>query len=350
MKNWRTYGLGLLALASLGTLAVSQAQKGALIGVSWSNFQEERWRTDESAITLSLSQQGAGYISTDAQASAEKQLKDVDELIAKGAKALVILALDKDAIAPAIAKAKAAKIPVIAYDRLIEEQGVFYLTFDNVEVGRIIAREVQKVKPKGNYVFLKGDPLDPNAEFLYTGQREVLSAAIKKGDIKVVGIKGTDGWSADNAQKNMVQILKDNANKVDAVLSGNDGIAGGAFAALSAVGLGGRVAIGGQDGDLAALNRVAQGNQTVSVWKDARQLGKRAAEIAVQLAKGTSFANIPGRAIFSKGPKKVPMNSVFLKPSGITKANLNIVLDAKWITKDALCEGVSKQTGPAVCK
>ncbi len=341
MRHWKKI-LGIGAFAAFSSLIVSQAQQNKLIiGVSWSNFQEERWRTDEAAMGQVVAFARGELVSTDAQASSEKQLNDIDTLISKKVNALIILGVDKDAILPAIAKAKAAKIPVIAYDRLIEEASVFYLTFDNVEVGRMQAREVLKVKPKGNYVFVKGDPGDPNSVFLHGGQLEVLNPSIKRGDIKVVGEQFTEGWKPENAQRIMEQMLTRNANKIDAVVASNDGMAGGAVAALTSVGLAGKVAVSGQDGDLAALNRVARGTQTVSVWKDARSLGKRAGEVALALARGVAVEKIPGRAIFSKGPNKVKMNSIFLKPSPITKTNLKVVLDAKWISKAVLCEGVS---------
>ncbi len=135
-----------------------------------------------------------------------------------------------------------------------------------------------KVKPEGNYVFIKGSGADPNADFLFAGQMEVLKEAIDAGKIKNVGEAYTDGWLPANAQKNMEQFLTANDNKVDAVVASNDGTAGGVVAALTAQGLAGSVPVSGQDGDHAALNRIALGTQTVSVWKDARELGKKAAK------------------------------------------------------------------------
>ena len=154
-------------LCAYGTIAMAQT----IVGVSWSNFQEERWKTDEAAIKGQLAKIGGSYVSADAGGSPEKQLADIDGLIAKGAKVLIILAMDKDAILPALAKAKAKNIPVVAYDRLIEQPGVFYITFDNKEVGRMQARAVLAARPKGNYVMIKGSPTDPNADFLRSGQQ-----------------------------------------------------------------------------------------------------------------------------------------------------------------------------------
>lgn len=332
------------ALLVAGLSGALHAQ--TVVGVSWSNFQEERWKTDEKAVKEELERLGATYVSADAGGSPEKQLADIDGLIAKGAKALIILAMDKDAIVPAVAKARARKIPVVAYDRLIEEPGVFYITFDNREVGRMQARDVFKVRPKGNYVMIKGSPTDPNADFLRAGQQDVLEDAIKRGDIRIVGEEYTEGWKPEVAQKNMEQILTRNGNKVDAVVASNDGTAGGVVAALSARGLKG-VPVSGQDGDHAALRRVAMGTQTVSVWKDARELGRKAANAAVALAAGKP---VEGATTWSEGEKKVPMQAIFLKAVPITRDNLHVVVEAGHISKEELCRGVDKATGPAVCK
>ena len=332
-------------IAAAGFSSAAYAQ-GKVVGVSWSNFQEERWKTDEAAIKAALEANGDTYISADAQASAAKQLTDVEALIAQGANALIILAMDKDAIGPAVDKAAAEGIPVVGYDRLIEDSRAFYLTFDNKGVGKIIAETVKAAKPEGNYAIIKGDPGDPNAAFLLEGMMEVIGGDVEAGKIKIVGEAFSDGWKPENAQKNMEQILTANNNAVDAVLAENDGMAGGAIAALSAQGL--NVPIGGQDGDLAALNRVARGTQTVSVWKDSRELGKAAADIASALAGGAALDAVPNAVKWSGGDKGVEMNAIFLAPTPITKDNLNIVIDAGHISKEQACEGAMADV--AACK
>src|SRR5665213_1307238 len=336
MKMFTAALLGAAAIAS-----VSQACAADLvIGVSWNNFQEERWKTDEAAIKKVLEADGVRYISTDAQSSASKQLTDIENLISQGANVLIVLAQDSDAIQPAVQKAVDENIPVIGYDRLIENPKAFYITFDNKLVGTMQAQAVFALVPKGNYVFIKGNSADPNADFVKSGQDEVVGAAVKSGDIKNVGESYTDNWDPANAQKEMEQFLTKNNNEVDAVLSENDGMAGGVVAALAAQGLAGQVPVSGQDGDHAALNRIALGTQTVSVWKDARELGKEAATIAVELAKGTALDKIDGSVMFDGGPRKVSMHSVFLKPVPITRDNLNVVIDAGWISKAEVCQGV----------
>ena len=335
--------LAVIAAAGFSTAALAEGKK---IGVSWASFQEERWKIDEAAMKAAIEAAGNTYVSADAQSSSEKQLSDVDALIAQGVNALIINAWDKDAIGPAIEKAAAEGIPVVGYDRLIEDARTFYLTFDNVGVGRIIAEEVSKAMPKGNYAIIKGDPGDPNAGFLLQGMMSVIQAAVDSGDIKIVGESFSDGWKPENAQKNMEQILTANNNAVDAVLSENDGMAGGAAAALAAQGL--NVPLGGQDGDMAAINRVARGTQTVSVWKNARDLGKSAGEIASMLADGTALDAIPGASKFSGGEKGVEMNAILLNPTPITKDTLNLAIDAGHISKEMACEGA--MDGVAACQ
>ncbi|MBU4529089.1 MAG: D-xylose ABC transporter substrate-binding protein [Hoeflea sp.] len=341
-KLLSTLVAGVVMTAGMAGAALAE---GKTIGVSWSNFQEERWKTDEAAMKASIEAAGDTYVSTDAQSSAAKQLSDVESLMAQGVDALIILAQDTQAIIPAVTAAADEGIPVVAYDRLIEDSRAFYLTFDNVEVGRMQARAVFAAAPKGNYVMIKGSPTDPNADFLRGGQQEILQAAIDSGDITIVGEAYTDGWLPANAQRNMEQILTAADNKVDAVVASNDGTAGGAVAALTAQGMQG-IPVSGQDGDHAALNRVASGTQTVSVWKDARELGKNAGEIAAKLADGTAMSDIEGTTEWTS-PGGTTMTALFLAPVPITKENLATVVDAGWISKEALCQGVSG--GPAPC-
>src|SRR5271168_1654482 len=328
----KKFAAALLVGAALSFTFIACAEaKGKVVGVSWSNFQEERWKTDEAAMKAAIAAAGDKYISADAQSSPQKQLTDIESLIAQGANALIVLAQDAAAVAPAVQKAIDEGIPVVGYDRLIENPNAFYITFDNKEVGRMQARGVLAVKPQGNYAFIKGSSTDPNADFLFAGQMEVLKPAIDSGAIKNVGALYTDSWLPANAQRNMEQILTKTNNKVDAVVASNDGIAGGAIAALAAQGMAGAVPVSGQDGDHAALNRIALGTQTVSVWKDARALGYKAAEIATLLTGGKKMSDIAGAVKFSGGPKKIEMNSLFLTQIPITKDNLGVVIDAGWI-------------------
>lgn len=311
-----------------------------VVGVSWNNYNEERWALwDEPAIVAALEEAGATYINSDAGSSAEQQLTDVENLIAQGADALIILAQDGTAILPAVQSALGQGIPVIAYDRLIEDPGALYITFDNVRVGAMQAEVIYDLVPSGNYVIIKGNAADANADFLRAGYEEVIGEAVSAGDIEIVFEEYTDNWDPALAQTNMEQALTQANNDVQAVLSENDGMAGGVVAALEAQGLAGEVPVSGQDGDQAALNRVALGTQSVSVWKDARELGTAAGQAAVALAQGTANEDVEGVVQFDS-PGGNSMTSILLEPIPITQDNLDVVVDAGWIDVATLCQGV----------
>jgi D-xylose transport system substrate-binding protein len=333
-----TTGPGASGPAGTGATAA-----GCTIGVSWNNYQEERWaKWDEPAIKAAIEAAGGKYISNDAKSSADTQNSNVANLISQGAKVVIVLAQDGTAIKTAVTAAQQANVPVIAYDRLIEDPKVLYITFDNKLVGKLQATALLKVKSAGNFVVIKGNKADANADFLRAGMVEAgLPDVGQSSDtLKNVGETYTDNWDPAKAQTEMDQFLTANNNKIDIAFVENDGMAGGAIAALTAQGLAGTVPVSGQDGDLAALNRVALGTQTVDVWKDARLLGKSAGEAAVQLCSNPDASKVSGTAPFTT-PGGNSVSSILLTPDAITKDNLKDVLDAGWITKDALCKDVT---------
>lgn len=337
-------GLAAALLASASLFSFAASAKDVTVGVSWSNFEEERWGTDEAAIKAALDKGGAKSISADAQGSPTKQLADVESLIARGADVLIITAMDGEAILPAVRQANDKGVPVIAYDRPIESPNVLYIAFDSAGAGRMMAKAIEAAKPAGNYAFIKGDKGDPNSNLLFSGVLEALKPAMDAGKIRFVGESFTDGGKPENAAKEMEQILAKNANKVDAVVAEDDAMAGGVVAALGAQGLAGAVAVAGQDSDHAAINRIALGTQTVSIWKDARDLGKTAGDAAIELARGKKRADIEGVKPFSEGPKHMTIDAVLLTPLAVTRDNLAVIVDKGWITKPEVCAGVKPGT------
>jgi len=317
------------------------AAEGCIVGVSWNNYQEERWaKWDEPAIKAAIEAGGGTYISNDAKSSAETQASNLENLISQGAQVLIVLAQDGTAIKPAVASAIGAGVPVVAYDRLIEDPQALYITFDNKGVGRLEAEEIFKRVPKGRYVIIKGSSTDANADFLREGFEEVIGAAVAAGDIEIVSETYTDNWDPANAQATMEQVLSAEGNKIDAVLTQNDGMAGGAIAALAAQGLAGKVPVSGQDAEQAALNRVALGTQSLTVWKDARELGKSAGESALALCANPDASAVAGASPFTT-PGGNEISSIFLVPKPITQDNLNEVIDAGWTDQATLCQGVT---------
>lgn len=347
----RRYGLSFGAAMAMalvmGQPTLSLAQEKT-IGVSWRHFQEERWRIDEAGIKSVLEPAGFGYLSADAQSDPQKQLGDVESLLAAGVDALIILAQDSQAIIPAIERAKADGVPVIAYDAPIDTDGVLFLSFDNIAVGRLMAEAMVAADPGPRWVAIEGDSAHPIVEVFRSGQMAVLQPLIDKGEIDILARHNIENWQPALAQSTMDQVLTRLNNEVDAVLAMNDGTAGGSSAALAAQGLLGEVALSGQDGDHAALNRIAKGEQTVTIWKNAMNLGAAAAQAAVELAEGSEMAAVEGASPYVT-PSGIEQAAVLLEPFAITHENLNLVIDSGWITQDALCQGVTADA-PAACR
>jgi D-xylose transport system substrate-binding protein len=355
------------------SVAPASAAAGCVVGVSWNNFQQPRWAAhDEPGIQKTVEAGGGSYIRADANLRSEQQLTDITTMISKGAKVLIILAQDNKAILPALKAAADAGIPVIAYDRLIEDPSVLYITFDNVGVGKAEASAILAKVPKGNYVLITGDPGDANAStFLPQGWDQAgLATKVASGDITILnGPKGTatDAWATEKAQSNMEAIIdKANADgkKIDAILAENDSTALGVVAALTTKSYG-FPPLSGQDGDPANLNNVALGKQYVDVWKNANELGKAAGAAALQLCAGSkvSAVTLPTGAIeasvaptagLSAQPFVTPggttVSSFILQPTPLLAADLQKAIDGGQISKADLCKGVDPATAPPACK
>jgi D-xylose transport system substrate-binding protein len=361
------------ASASASASGSSGTGGACTVGVSWNNFQQPRWAAhDQPNIKKTVEAGGGTYIDADANLVNEQQLSDIDTLISKGAKVLILLAQDNKAVLPGLKKAQDAGIPVIAYDRLIEDPGILYITFDNVLVGKAEADAVIKKVPKGNYVLIKGDPGDPNAStFLPSGWDQAgLKAKVTSGDIKVLnGPDGTftDAWKTEKAQSNMEAIIDkavSDGKKIDAILAENDSTALGVVGALTSKSYG-FPPLSGQDGDPANLNNVALGKQYVDVFKNANELGKAAGAAALKLCADpkTLGVTLPDGLVDKsvaptagltaqdfKTPGGTTVKSLILQPTPLTADTLQVAIDAKQISKADLCKGVDAATAPAACK
>jgi len=223
----------------------------------------------------------------------------------------------------------------------LESADALFMTHDNVGVGRMIAEAVTEAQPTGNFAIIKGQEGQTNPLFLREGFEEVIAPLIAAGDVTIPeGAEVyTDEWLPDNAQDNMETILTATDNDIQAVLVQNDGMAGGVIAALAAQGLDGEVAVGGQDGDKAAINRVALGTQVVSVLKDATELGRAAGEAALQLCENPDISAVEG-AVPSTTVGGIEGFAVLLDPLPITRDNLQDALDLNWLTEEEMCADV----------
>ncbi len=335
------------AISAVALMAGAAAAQDT-VGVSWRYFQDERWKIDEAAMKTVFDKAGVSYVGIDAQGDPQKQAADIESLIARGVKVLIIVAQDARAIIPAIDEAKRSNIAVIAYDAPIDTGDVLYASFDNVAVGRVMGEALLKAVPKGNWVAMDGDPAQTIQKVFKSGQMQAIQAAVDKGDIKIVAQQNVEQWKPDVAQALMEQVLTANDNRVDAVLAMNDSIANGVAAALSSQDLLGKVGISGQDGDKNVLSRIAKGEQTMTVWKDANALGDVAAKAAVEIIQGAKIDAVTGvKAAKTESGASQP--SIILDPVAITQDNLDLVVKSGWISKDVLCNGVTKNP-PKACE
>ena len=319
----------LLMLATGGAYADAQHPK---IGFSIDDLRVERWTRDRDFFTAEAEKLGAKVYVQSADASEQRQISQIENLISRGVDVLVIVPYNATVLNNAVREAKKAGIKVISYDRLILNSDIdAYISFDNEKVGELQAEGVVHVKPKGNYYLLGGAPTDNNAKMLREGQMKVLQPLIDKGDIKVVGKQWVKDWSASEAMSIVENALTANNNKIDAIVASNDGTAGGAIQALAAQKLAGKVPVSGQDADLAGVKRVIAGTQAMTVYKPLKLIASEAAHLSVQLVRNEKPAY---NAQYENGLKKV--NTLLLKPIALTRDNVNTLVDDGFYTKAQL--------------
>ncbi len=302
------------------------------IGFCIDDLRVERWSKDRDYFIAAAKKLGATVSVQSADASEERQISQIENLISRGVDVIVIVPFNSKTLGNVVADAKKAGIKVISYDRLILDADVdAYISFDNEKVGELQAKGVYDAKPKGNYFLLGGAPTDNNAKMLREGQLKVLQPAIDRGDVKVVGQQWVPEWSASTAMRIVEDALTANGNKIDAIVASNDGTAGGAIQALAAQHLAGKVPISGQDADLAAVKRVVAGTQTMTVYKPIKAIAGEAAKLAVELAKGEKPAY---NAQYDNGKKKV--DTILLQPTLLTKRNADVVVKDGFYTQAQL--------------
>jgi D-xylose transport system substrate-binding protein len=301
--------------------AAFASKEKPVIGLSLDTLKEERWQRDRDTFIAEAQKLGATVIVQSANSDDTRQTSDVKALISRGVDVLVIVPHNGSAMSRAVKEANDAKIPVIAYDRLILNASIdYYLTFDNVKVGEAQGSYAATRLPKdrkARVVRIYGAPTDNNAKMFKQGQDNILAPLIKAGKIEVVHEDWALDWKPENAKKIMNAAITKAGRNIDAVVVSNDGTAGGAIQALLEEGLAGKVLVTGQDADLAACQRILRGTQAMTVYKPLKNLAALAARVAVDVAKGKKPA---ATETLDNGMKKVP--SIFEKVISVDKENL----------------------------
>lgn len=312
-------------------IADAHASKAApVIGFSIDDLRVERWTHDRDYFVDAAKKLGATVNVQSANANESRQIAQIENLIAQGVDVLVIVPFNSKVLGNVIASAKRAGIKVVSYDRLILGADIdAYVSFDNEKIGAMQAQGVVNAVPKGNYFLLGGASTDNNSRIFRDGQMKVLQPLVDKGDIKIVGQQWTPEWDPSKAQSIVENALTANKNNIQAIVASNDGTAGGAIQALAGQKLAGKVAVSGQDADLAGVRRVVEGTQSMTVYKPVKLLAASAAQIAIDLVKGTAPRF---NAQFDNNKMKV--STLLLTPTLLTKENMDIVIREGFYTRE----------------
>ena len=319
-KSFRRLAAVFAIFVASMNLSFAQAPAGEKpkIGFSIEAMKGERWQTDLASFNERARQLGAVVISDNANGDDDLQLRQVKEMIKAGIKVLVLLPHDTSKAGLIVDAAKSANVKVISYDRLAQNSDVdLYVSFDRPAMGRMQAEYLLSLAPKGNYVLIAGSPNDEGAKVLHDEQMKVLKPYIDRGDVKIVGDSYTKEWLPSEAYIHMLAAIEASQGNIAAVVASNDGMATGAIQALRDRNLAGKVLVSGQDADLANIICVAEGTQTMTIYKPIPAEATRAAEEAVRLAKGEKADS---DATVNNGKKMVP--AILLKPVLVTKDNI----------------------------
>ncbi|HEU4844406.1 MAG TPA: multiple monosaccharide ABC transporter substrate-binding protein [Burkholderiaceae bacterium] len=339
----KTLLAALLTVGALGAVSYASAQEKGLIGISMPTKSSARWIADGDNMVKVFKEKGYKPDLQYAEDDIPNQLAQIENMITKGAKVLVIAAIDGTTLADALQKAADKGIKVIAYDRLIRNSKNvdYYATFDNFQVGVLQAQYIEKAldlkKAKGpfNIELFGGSADDNNAFFFYNGAMSVLKPYMDQGKLvvrsKQVGMEkvATLRWDGAVAQARMDNLLSANYGKarVDAVLSPYDGLSIGILSSLKGVGYGTPKqpfpVVTGQDAEVASVKSILRGEQRSTIFKDTRELAKVTASMVDAVLSGKT-PPINDTKTYNNGVKVVP--SYLLKPVSVDISNWKQVL------------------------
>ena len=307
-----------------------------VVGLSFSDFATERWKNEEVLMRGLLEGLGYEVLSQEANHDVKLQNDQIDTMVSQGAKALIVIAEDGDAVVTSVDKAADAGVIVLAYDRLIKTPKIAaYLSFNNVEVGRQEALGVMNALDMDNWdvaangpariIMMGGSPTDNNAILVRQGQTEIVQPYVDAGVVEIIADQWVDNWDAANALKLMENMLTAAGNDVDGVVASNDGTALGALQAMKAQGLAGKVPISGQDATADGCNSIVKGEQTVSVYKDIRQLSPLAVDVIDKLLKGQTVSGLEDYTLAeltNDDTKTGNVSCLFLPVQQVTRDNV----------------------------
>jgi len=331
MKKINIIILAAALLSGCGGGDTQKSVKSIKIGLSIPTQREERWVRDLEQLRKEAASLGVDLLVEVSENNTALQITQCDELLKQKIDVLILAPNDAAADSVIVEKAASQGVKVISYDRLILNAAVdLYVSFDNVKVGEIQGRYLSRVAPKGKYVVLSGAPTDNNARLFRQGAMNILKPLADSGQIKIVMDQPVADWQPAEAELLMEKALADNGGDIQAVLAPNDGTASGVIEALGRYKLAGRIPVTGQDSEAAAARRIMDGTQTMTVFKDTRQLAAAAFGAAMNFAVG---GNAPVNAKVPNGKIYVP--SLLLDPVAVDRSNIGkVLLESGYLTRE----------------
>jgi len=308
-----------LACVLIFSVLMSCSHKEPKIGFLLPNLTLKRYLKEKELFTQKIKDLGGSVTIASADNDDNLQIKQAGDLIAQGINVLVVCSVNSNTAAAIVRVAHAKNVPVIAYDRLIQNCDLdYFLTFDNEKVGALMAEYVTKIKPSGKYILLGGDKSDRNAIWVKAGQLKTLESSIKDGKISIISDVYTEDWSGDNAKNEIKKYLDLSLDNPDVILSSNDGMATSVIELLTEYHLNKTVLITGQDADIEACRNIVRGNQIMTVYKPLKDLANKAAEMAMKIAKGERINDVSVKV--NNG--KADVTSLLLKPTVVDINNI----------------------------
>ena len=320
MKN--SVRILLLAIFSPFLFAGCSNEEPVKVGLLLHALDKERWENDRDFFVEKVNELGGTVEVRVADNISDTQLEQANKLLSEGTDVLVVVPVDQFAASQIVVNAHEKDVSVISYDRLIKNCSLdYYVSTDNVEIGRLQAEYLTTIKPTGKYALIGGAISDNNSQFLYLGQMNVLQPLVEKGDINIVYNAFTDHWGQDEGYKHTKKLLE-KSEDVDAIIAGNDAIALGVTEALKEAGKEGGVLVAGMDADLNNLHEIVAGNQTCTVYKPYEKMAATAAQLAMTLGRSgeceRSFQTV------SNGARLVP--AVLHDAMVVNKENLKLTV------------------------
>lgn len=327
----------------------ARAKKGpndpVKIGFSMDTLKEERWQRDKDLIEKRVKELGMEVNVQVANGDDNLQIKQAENLLTQGVDVLIVAPHNGEIAASIVEAAHRQGVPVIAYDRLIQNSDVdLYISHQVVKMGEMQAKYLldHVSKRPANFIIVGGSPTDHNAILLHEGQMNILKPAIDRGDVKIVADQYAKEWQASAALNIVENALTRANNQVDAVVASNDGTARGVVQALQGQNLAGKVLVSGQDADLASLKLIVEGTQTMTVYKSIQPLANGAVDAAIKLARGEPLTTTD---TIDNGKKKVP--AILLEPVAVDRNNLlDTVVKDGYHKIEEICAGLPPDKCP----